>query len=290
MRTFKQAFNRKSVSGNIVFGIVFVLFALYAAALLYPFLYALIIALKENGRAFMRDPVHITFPLYWGNFITAFKSLEFADASFFGMIFNSIWFSIGATVLSIAACTCTAYVIAKYKFRGRSFIYNMAIIVMMIPVYGSMPAQYRLYSRLGFINSPLYLITMLGGFGTYFIYIHAFFKSLSWTYAEAAFIDGASNFKVFTQIMVPMLLPSISALAIMNFVGTWNDYTSPIVWFPKMPTLASGLYEYEFNMQYTANQPIYFAGVLISMIPVLLLFCFFQNTIMSQVYAGGLKG
>lgn len=290
MRSFSKAFRYNSKSKTIVFAIVFALFVLYAAVLLYPFVYAINIAVKENGRAFMRDPISVTLPFHFGNFIKAFKSLEVANTGFFGMTINSLWYAAGSTLGVLAASTCTAYVIAKYKFRGRGFIYSAAIVVMMIPLYGSMPAQYRLYSQLHIIDSPLILITTLSGFGSYFIYIHAFFKGLSWTYAEAAFIDGAGNLKVFFKIMVPMLLPSLSALAVMNFVGVWNDYSGPIVWLPNLPNLASGLYRYELNMQYTANQPVYFAGVFISLIPVITIFALFQNTIMTHVYTGGLKG
>lgn len=290
MRTLKQAFNRHNTVQNIVFAVVFILFLLYSVGMLYPFLYALIIALKENGRAYMQDPVHLTFPLYFSNFIKAFSSLKLEETGYFGMIFNSLWYSMGSTFFTISASTCVAYVVAKYKFRGKGIIYGIAIVTLMIPIYGSMPAQYRLYSALHLIDSPLLLITTFSGFGTYFIYIHSFFKGISWSYAEAAFIDGASNFRVFISIMVPMLLPAISAVFVMNFVGVWNDYSGPILWLPNMPTLASGLYTYEFNMRYTANQPVYFAGVLISIIPVLALFILFQNTIMTNVYTGGLKG
>ena len=90
--------------------------------------------------------------------------------------------------------------------------------------------------------------------------------------------------------MVPMMLPSISALAVMNFIGIWNDYSSPLLWLPDMLPLATGLYTFEYNMKFEANQPVFFAGVFLSIIPVLLLFVIFQNTIMASVYSGGLKG
>ena len=280
----------KTKAEKIVFPIMSVLFLIYAILLLLPLGYGFTIALKENGRAFIKDPVTITLPLYFDNFIKAFSSIQIEEQTFLTMTLNSIWYSAGMTIMSITACTCTAYVIAKYEFKGRNVIYSGALIVMMIPIYGSLPAQFRLYDRLNLLNSPFILITAYGGFGTYFIYIHAFFKSLSWSYAEAAFIDGASNLRVFVTIMVPMMLPSISALAIMNFIGCWNDYQGPLLFLPEMLPLATGLYTYEFNMKYAANQPLYFAGVFISILPAIALFVIFQNTIMSSVYSGGLKG
>lgn len=275
----------------VAFSCVFGLFVLYAILLLVPFVYGVNIALKENGRAFMRDPVGVTYPFYFVNFVKAFSELKINEnTTFLSMTFNSLWYAAGSTLMSITACTCTAYVVAKYNFKGRGFIYGTALIVMMIPIYGALPAQYKLYTKLSLINSPFILITSFGGFGVYFIYIHAFFKSLSWSYAEAAFIDGASDFRVFITIMVPMMLPSISALAVMNFIGIWNDYSSPLLWLPDMLPLATGLYTFEYNMKFEANQPVFFAGVFLSIIPVLLLFVIFQNTIMASVYSGGLKG
>lgn len=282
---------QKSTSERIFFGAVFVIFLIYAVALLIPFFYGFSIALKKNGRAFMRDPVKITAPFYFSNFAKAFDAIKINESNtFVTMIINSIWFSVGSSVIGVFCSTCIAYVVAKYDFKGRKFIYGLTIVLMMIPIYGALPARYRLYSKLGLLNTPLYLITQLGGFNANFIYIHAFFKSFSWSYAEAAFIDGAGNAKVFFTIALPMLLPSISALLIMTFIGCWNDYMTPLLFLPNMLPLATGLYTYEFNMQYEANQPLYFAGVFLSLVPVLTLFVCFQDTIMSKVYSGGIKG
>ena len=246
----------KKISHNnrAVFTVVFVLFFLYAAGLLIPFLYGFNISLMENGRAFMRNPVGFPIPPHFSNYAESFKTLKIGETNFILMILNSLWYAGGSTFCTLAASTLVAYVVSKYKFKGRNFIYGLTLVVLMIPIYGSLPAQYRLYTRVGMVDSPLILLSAFSGFGIYFIYIHAFFKSISWSYAEAAFIDG------------------------------------PIIWLPNMPTIASGLYTYEFNMRYTANQPVYFAGVIISIIPALALFIVFQNTIMSNVYAGGLKG
>lgn len=283
----------KTITGrktHIVYVIVGIIFFIYSIALLYPIFYGLVVALKENGRAFMQDPIGISFPLHFENFVEAFKALTLGETSFLGMIFNSLWYSAGTTIMSLAASTCTAYVVCKYKFKGRDLIYTAVIVVMMIPIYGALPAAYRLYTQLGMIDSPLILIASFGGFGSSFLYIYAFCKSLSWSYAEAAFVDGASNLQVFTKVMLPMLKAPLAALGVMGFVGSWNDYSNPMLYLPNMPVLASGLYTYEFNMTYTANQPIYFAGAVLAIIPAVILYVIFQNTIMTHVYLGGLKG
>lgn len=166
----------------------------------------------------------------------------------------------------------------------------MVLVVMMVPIMGNFTAQYKLYNKIGLVNSPLIILASAGGFGSTFLYVYSFFKTVSWNYAEAAFIDGAGHFKVFVKIMVPMVMPMLTAFFVMGFVGAWNDVTGPLVWLEELPTLSYGIYAYEQQTKYYANQPIYFAGVIISIIPVVILFIAFQKTIMNNVSIGGLKG
>ena len=166
----------------------------------------------------------------------------------------------------------------------------MVLLVMMIPVMGSFTAQYKLYTKLNLVNSPLILITSASGFGGTFLYVYSFFKTVSWNYAEAAFIDGAGPFTVFYKIMLPMVMPMLLAFFVMGFVGAWNDVQGPLTWLEELPTLSYGIYAYEQMAKYFANQPIYFSGVILSIIPVVILFILFQNAIMNNVSIGGLKG
>lgn len=169
-------------------------------------------------------------------------------------------------------------------------LYFIAIFTMIIPIVGALPAQYKLMYDLHIANSPLFLISYTGGFGFNFIILYGFFKSISGTYAEAAKIDGAGNHVVFWRIMMPQAKAPIVSLAIIACIGVWNDYQTPILYLSDFPNLASGLYEYESNMMRLANYPVYFAGVLISTVPILFVFIAFQKTIMNNVVAGGLKG
>lgn len=206
------------------------------------------------------------------------------------MLFNSIWYSTLSPALGIMVSACTGYVVCKYNFHGKKLIYNLVLVVMMIPVMGSFTAQYKLYTKLNLVNSPLILIASASGFGSTFLYVYSFFKTVSWNYAEAAFIDGAGHFTVFYKIMLPMVMPMLLAFFVMGFVGAWNDVQGPLTWLEELPTLSYGIYAYEQMAKYYANQPIYFSGVILSIIPVVILFILFQNAIMNNVSIGGLKG
>ncbi len=281
---------KRSLSGKIVFAVVFIIFVLYAICLIFPFLFAINASLIKDGRTFMADMTAIAVNPFFINYKKAIVDLGVGNISFFMMFVNSLIFAGGSTFLGIMSSTFLAYAVSKYDFKLKKFLYALALFVMIIPIYGSLPAQYRFLKQINFVNSWAYLISTASGFNFNFLIIYAFFSGVSKEYMEAAFIDGAGHFRVLFKIMLPMALPSIMAIVITGFVGSWNDYLTPLLYLNKMYTLSSGLWMYEKRMQYIANQPVYFAGVVISLIPILVLFIVFQNTIMEKVHIGGLKG
>lgn len=288
-KLFKNV-SKRSKTEKIVFAIVFVLFLLYAIALIYPVFFAFTASLLENGRTYVKNPMAFPKKPYFSNYPKAFTQLKVRETSFFGMFINSTWWAFGSTALTILSSAMMAYVVAKYKFRGRDLLYSTVLLVMILPIYGTTAAKYRLLNKLGATDSPLFLICAPWAFGSNFLLIYSFFKALPWSYSEAAFIDGAGHFYVFFKIMLPMAFPSVTAVFVVGFMGSWNDWSTPLLYFPNMPTLATGLWQYERQMQYQANQPVYFAGALTAMIPLFAVFLVMQNTIMTKVYMGGLKG
>lgn len=279
---------RREPSQKIVFAFFFVIFLLYTLAILYVYAFALNGALKENGRAYMRDPISLAKPAYWRNFAKSFKVLEANGSSYFDMIWNSIWQSVGATLISLIVRSMSSYVLAKYKFHGRDLIYGTMLVTMMLPIMGTGPARYKLYSDLGIIDTPFMLITSISGLCD--LYIYAAFKGVSWEYAEAAYIDGANDGQVFLKIMLPQALPFISIMFATGIIGAWQDYSTALLYYKSYTPLATGIYIYEKKIQYMANQPVFFAGILLATIPPLIAFFCLQNTIMTKVYIGGLKG
>ena len=285
---------KKSVSRNVVFTIAFVLLMLYVLYVVFFFVFAFVCATKTDNS---QDKINDKLVSFGGgfnlkNFVTAFDQLETVvqGCSFGNMLWNSVWRTVTSSVLSIMASSMVCYILVFYRSKMTKFIYNLGLFVSVLPVYGSAGSSYRLMYNLGLINNPLNMFLSVTLYGGYFFYMYAFFKSLSWDYAEAAFVDGAGHFTVFFKVMFPMALPSVSALFIMSFIAGWNDYESTLLHMNKYPNLAYGVYAFSENQKYVANMPGLFAGVLITLIPVLILFLIFQNTIMERVHLGGLKG
>ncbi len=284
-------------SQRIVYSIAWMIIAAYTAYVLFFFLFGILIAIRENMPAFTLDRLNktlLTIPenATLKNFLAAFDELgKINDIdTFWTITWNSLWRTTISAVFSIGSSAMVCYILVFYQSRFTKFLYALGIIVAILPVYGSAGSVYRLYDEMGLINNPIILITSITLYGANFFYMYAFFKSLSWQYAEAAFIDGAGHYQVFFKVMLPMAKPSISALFIMQFIAGWNDYESTLLYMNAYPNLSYAVYAYEEVGKYSGNVPAYFAGVLISLLPILALFVIFQNTIMDEVHLGGLKG
>lgn len=130
---------------------------------------------------------------------------------------NSIKLTLLGTLASILTASMASYVIAKYKFKLSKLLYTMAIVVMLIPSIGTIAALYKFMISTHLFNTHLGLVLLYsGGFGFNFILLYGFFKSVSWSYAEAGFVDGASDAQVFLRIMLPQERPGIIAVAIIR--------------------------------------------------------------------------
>ena len=194
-------------------------------------------------------------------------------------------------ILHMGVIILFAYVVARFRFPGRSILMFLNYVAILVTVYGESSATYVYYSTLGILNSPLMLLAATGAFGSTVLIVMSFMESLSWGYAEAAEIDGANEFVIFLAIYIPLLMPIVGTLGLMQFINTWNDYMGPLLYMEDFPTLSSGLYEYRvYAVQRKGNYPIYFAGLLITVTPVLVLYTMFSDMIMTNMGIGGLKG
>ena len=275
-----------------LFIIMFSIFVLFAISFIFPFLWVLVNSFKDAGEYTYN---YIGLPQNWtfDNFINAFT---FKDASthyftIFQMLGMSVIIAGLGTIVTIFTSSCAAYVLAKYKFPGRSIIWGVVIFSLIVPIVGSLPSQIQLMKALGLDGTIIGCIFLYsGGFGMNFMLLYSFFKSLSWTYVEAARIDGASDFRIFFQIIIPMAKGPIVAISVIQLIGLWNDYLTPSIYLPKMPTIAVGLKYLSDTMVQKANYTMLFATIILTLLPILIVFLCFQKTIMENTSVGGLKG
>lgn len=292
--------SKRGKGAKILFGIIFVVFLLYAISLLLPFVFLITNSLK-GSLEYLEDSIAgktMEMPDKWlfTNYIDAFQEMKMVNSRgqyvyLPAMLLNSVWYSIVCVFCGVAASTLTAYCLAKYRFKLRGLLYGIAIFSMTIPIIGSSGAAFKLMYELGIYNSPILpFLTNFGGFGFNFLILYGFFSNISWSYAEAVFIDGGGHGTVFFKIMLPQAWPPMLTLAIMAWIGAWNDYMTCLLYLPDYPTLASGLYRIKQSITRGGNYPQYFAGLVISIIPVVAIFIAFSDTIMQNFTVGGLKG
>ncbi|MBE5754124.1 MAG: carbohydrate ABC transporter permease [Clostridiales bacterium] len=288
---------RTTVAEKFFFVAMALFCALYAFSLVFPVVWLLIKSLEDT---FSYDLNLVMYgwdyvsPLKdWkpGQYIDAFNELQLEGITFAGMLVNSAWWVGIGTFQTIFWHATTAYIISKYRFVGRNFLYSYVITMAILPVYGSGGSAYKLINDLGLYDQgPFYLImTTFGGLGGSFLTMVGLFSSISWEYAEAVYIDGGSDNTVYFNIMLPQAMPMLSAFSITSAVGLWNNYGSPLMYLPSTPTVATGLYKIKSGISYV-GMPYYFCGLVITLIPVMVLYGFIAEKMMTNLSIGGLKG
>lgn len=270
-----------------IFHFILLFFALYQ---MLPLFYLILNSFK-SVEEYYANSLAMPTRMQLSNFANALK-LTYRNTNVLEMFFNSVWFVISFSFGTIFSSLVTAYVLSRFQFKGRNIIYSTAIVVQIIPIFGSTGASYILMDKLGLVDNVwLIWISAANGFDYTFLIIYSYFVNVDRTYSEAARIDGASLFTVFIQIMVPMVMPAILTMWLSTFISLWNDYMTALIYLPSYPTLATGLYNLKSTSAFQKGGiTSYFAAMLIAMIPIMIVFVCTQKKIFKIDLSGGVKG
>lgn len=207
-------------------------------------------------------------------------------------MWNSVKVAVPATLLSAYFSALTAYALAVYKFRGRNVIFYTIVIFMMIPGQLSLIGFYNLCSKLKLIDSYIPLIVpAIAAPGTVFFLRQYVMSVLSPSLLEAARIDGAGELRIFHKIVLPIMGPGIATMAIGGFIGNWNSYLVPMILLntPSKFTLPVQVASMNAVQDISTNKGAVYLALAISVIPILIVFCFCSRWIISSITAGGVK-
>ncbi|NMB08666.1 MAG: carbohydrate ABC transporter permease [Tissierellia bacterium] len=265
--------------------IVEVLLFIYAISLIFPYIWVLINSFKTVPE-FYSNAWGLPEKFNFNNYIRVLKEtnmLSYFKVSFIVTIIS--------TALQLVLSAGTAYVLANYKFKTNKLIYSLVIAGFLLPSVGTLAPLYVFMKKTHLFNVYGLIIMYAGGLGASMLIYYSFFKNIPWSYAEAAFIDGASHFTVFWKIMFPMAREATIAVGIINAIGIWNDYFMPSILLtnPKVQTVAVGLRRLQVQQQYNATWTVLFAAVILATIPTILLYILFQDKINKGFLMGGLK-
>ncbi|WP_068773514.1 carbohydrate ABC transporter permease [Paenibacillus sp. FJAT-26967] len=269
--------------------VVNLLLILWSIMVLYPLIWTVFGSLKDNQQFFLGNPWDLPkLPLLFSNFSYVWEKYQFG-----GYFMNSIIVTVASVVLGLVLSAMTAYVLARYAFKGSGALYYLYIASMMIPMFLGMIPLFFLMSDMGLTNSLLGLIIVYTVSTIPFsvFVLVGFFKTLPSEIEEAAMMDGASHYGIFFRIMMPLAKPGLISVSIINVLNTWNEYILGVVLNsePSKYTLPVGIAVMQGEMQYRTEWGPLFAALLISMVPVMIFYLIFQRQIASGITAGAVK-
>ena len=225
-------------------------------------------------------------PFEWSNF-----SKVITDVPLFRWTFNTFLVAFLSSVGVVLSCVPVAYALSRMRWRGRQFAFVMVLSTMMLPVQVTIIPLYVIFSQLHWIGSlkPLIVPGFFGDAFSIFL-LRQFFMTIPSELTDAARIDGASEWRLMTRVIVPLAKPAIAAVFVFNFLYNWNDLFGPLLYLgghPDIYTLSLGLSE--FRTQRHVNYELMMAACLLFMVPVTALFLAAQRVFIEGVTLTGSK-
>lgn len=226
----------------------------------------------------------------WSNYVDVFTAAPFAR--WMGNSFFIVMITIPGTIIT---ATMTAYAFARFEFVGKNVWFVLMLGTMMIPATVTLIPQYLLWFKLKMINTyvPLTIGAWLGG-GAFMVFLlRQFIMSIPRDLDEAALIDGANPLQILWMVLVPLMKPALTTVAILQFLGDWNDFFGPFIYLNRQPlyTAAVGMRYFQFIPMETTDprDHLLMAAAAVMTIPVLILFASAQRYFISGVVMSGLK-
>lgn len=277
--------------------VLFIALTIYTVSVVTVLVWATMTSLRSH-QAMKTSPLAIFSGLSFKNYtevqeamqITVSTSTDRLTYNLIGMVENSLLYAGVGGLVQMFATVTVAYCTAKYKCLASSIIRNIVIVTLIIPIVGSTPSMIDFLTKLRFYDKFYGIMIMRISFtNSYYLVFYAAFSKLSWEYAESAFIDGASHVRVYFSIMLPLVKTLMATVFIIFFIYGWNDYQTPYMFLPSMPTASLGLFHF-FQNHNVDNIPKKMAGGVLVFLPVFIIFILFRNKIMGDLTEGGIKG
>lgn len=292
----------KRDSSSPVYAVLMIALSAYAIIMLSLLAWALITSLKQqiDFRTNVLGLPNMKFGLAWENYSIVFKEFKLIVMAggqqkyinFWEMLINTILYAgVGAFISALVPCL-VAYVCAKFDYKFNAIIYGIVIVAMVLPVVGSAPSAMKILQDLGIYNT-IYgtWIQKFHFLGMYFLVYYASFKGFSNTYLEAAYIDGAGEWRVLFSVVLPLVRNTFLTILLIRFIEYWNDFQTPLLYIPSYPTLSVGLYNLGNSTVGALNWvPRKMAACIILLVPIMSLFIAFKDKLMGNLTMGGIKG
>ena len=212
------------------------------------------------------------------------QGFSFARASL-----NSLVLSVACTIVAVGSAAMAAFVFAKLPFRGSNKLFGLYLATMMIPGTVTMVPNYIILRTLGLLDTytGLILPSLANAFGVFLM--RQSMMSVNDAYMESAYLDGASLYRIFFQIMLPMVLPTLSTMVLLSFMGSWNSYLWPLIVLTSTDKQTLQVVLGNMNGMYKNNEHVLMAGAVLTNLPILVVYLVSQRYVDQGISLGGLK-
>lgn len=278
-----SGFNFRSLSKVFIWCFL----VLLAITQIYPFVWLLLYSFKTNSEILSGQFLALPEKLIWNNYVEAFNS-----GNYLKYIVNSIFVTGITLILTIVLSSMVSYAITRFKWRFGNSILLLFVIGIMIPIQSTLLPLMVIFKNMSILNTHLSIIIPYVAFSipiAVFI-LSGFLRGIPHELEESAMIDGASIYRIFMSIIIPIIIPPISTITILTFISVWNEYiiAATFISSDSLKTLPFGLNS--FVGQYTANYGSIGAYLVLGALPVILLYFVLSEKITKGIVAGAIKG
>jgi len=273
---------------NLIWAVIwYIILGFFAVALALPLVWLVSTSLKTGAQIFIMPPKWIPEPIVWQNYPDAFQAVPFHR--YFWNTIQIVFFSTLGTLLT---SSMAAFAFARLRFPGRGPLFILVLSTLMLPNIVTLIPTFIVFRYLKWINTlkPLIVPFWLGGSPFFIFLIRQFFMTIPYDLDEAARIDGASNFRIYWNILLPLSKPVLATVAIFSFIHHWNGFFLPLVYVqdPSKWTMAIGLQG--FKDLYSTSWNLMMAASTAMILPLLILFFLAQRYFVSGIHLTGLAG
>lgn len=258
-----------------------------AALFLLPFWWMLISAFKDNAAIFATEITWFPNPIRWENVTALFTRPDFPFARQFG---NSVFYAGLVTLGTVLSCSVAAYAFACLRWKGRDVVFGLTIATLLIPAIVTFLPTYVAFSRLRLVGTywPLIAPAFLGD-AFYIFMLRQFFMNVPRELIDAARLDGASEFRIFWQIVLPQARTALVVVALFTIVYTWHEFFGPLIYLQDKNDFPLSLGLFTFRTQRAVEWPITMMGSLLTALPLVILFLFTRRLFREGLATSSLK-
>lgn len=260
---------------------------LFSGFFILPWVWMISTSLKNPPELAVWPPVWVPDPIRWDNYAHAFRQASFAQ-----FLLNTVIVTIPSVVGAVASNALVAYGFARIRWPGRDVVFAVVLATLILPGFVTFIPLYIVFRKLNWINTYLPLIVPTFLAHPFFIFLlRQFFMGLPEELSDAAKVDGASEFRIFAQVILPLAKPALAVVALFQFIISWNDYFGPLIYLNDKAkyTISLGIANMQTSYGFT-NFAWIMAATCMSVLPIIILFFFAQRTFIEGIALTGLKG